>query len=225
MRKKLIFIYAFFLLAISLFIVSAHQPKVGFNTGTLEDPIIVESPEISKAYYGELEGSPEYYKISSDEEFLLYLSILAPDIESARTDFIGEVTKEGMIEFFLEREEWGEFYEPFGGDNYLEGPEFEEIVSPGVYIVKVSNPDNLGKYSLAIGKIESFPLSEIINTFFALPKIKKDFFGKSPLTAYFNLSGLFLLFLIVVLVSAIFFVRYLIKKYGKDKKRKQLTVS
>jgi hypothetical protein len=196
-------------------LVLAHQPRIGFDTGTLENPIEVEEPEISKAYYKELVGNPEYYKINSNQDFLLYLNLLSPDIENAKTDFIVEVLKDEEIVFILESEEWGEFYEPFGGDNYLQGPELEEQVSSGIYIIKVSNPDNLGKYSLAVGKIESFPPVEIIKTIFALPKIKKDFFNKSPLTAYFNISGLFLLILLIILLGLIFLIRYLVIKYKK----------
>ena len=199
-----------------LSLVMAHQPRVGFE-GTLDNPIQVEKPEISKAYYGELEGSPEYYKINSDQSFLLYINILAPDIDGARTDFIVEVFQNNEVIFTLDDNNWGEFYEPFGGDNYLMGPELEEQVNAGTYIIKVSNSDNLGKYSLAVGKIESFPPIEILKTIIALPKLKKDFFGKSPLTAYFNLSGLFLLILLALLIAIIFITRYLIKKYKKRK--------
>jgi hypothetical protein len=196
--------------------VIAHQPRVGFE-GALESPIQVEKPEISKAYYGELEGNPEYYEINSDNDFLLYLNILAPDIQGARKDFIVEVLQNDEIIFILDDAAWGEFYEPFGGDNYLMGPELEEQVTSGTYIIKVSNPDNAGKYSLAVGKIESFPPIEIIKTIFALPKLKKDFFNKSPLTAYFNYSGLFLLILLILILALIFGIRYLIKKYKKKK--------
>lgn len=198
-------------------LVLAHQPRVGLE-GTIDNPIQVEKPEISKAYYGALEGSPEYYEINYDKDFLLYLNILAPDIEGAKTDFIVEVLKNDEVIFTLDDNNWGEFYEPFGGDNYLMGPELEEQVNAGTYLIKVSNPDNLGKYSLAVGKIESFPHTEILKTIIALPKIKKDFFNKSPLTAYFNLLGLFLLILLIILLGLILLIRYLFIKYKRKKK-------
>jgi hypothetical protein len=213
--KKLILILTGFMI---LGLVMAHQPRVGFDPGTLEDPIEIEKPEISKAYYKELVGNPEYYVVNSNQDFLLYLNILAPDIQGARTDFIVEVLKEEEIIFTLEYGEWGKFYEPFGGDNYLMGPELEESVNAGTYLIKVSNPDNLGKYSLAVGKIESFPPIEILKTIFALPKIKKDFFNKSPLIAYFNFSGLFLLILLVLIVGLIFLMTYFIKKMKRNNK-------
>ena len=208
MKKIILILFVFMMLGLVL----AHQPRVGFDATTLENPIEVEKPEISKAYYGDLEGSPEYYQIDSNQDFLLYVNILAPDIEGARTDFIVEVFQNDEVIYTLDDKNWGEFYEPFGGDNYLMGPEFEEQVNAGTYLIKVSNADNLGKYSLAIGKIESFPPLEIIKTIIALTKLKKDFFNKSPLTAYFNLSGLFLLILLALIIALVFIIRFLIKK-------------
>jgi hypothetical protein len=203
--------YLILLIIASISLVLAHQPRVDLE-GTLDNPIQVEKPEVSKAYYGELTGNSEYYEIDSETEFLLYLNILAPDIEGARRDFIVEVLKEKEVIFTLKGDDWEEFYEPFGGDSYLQGPELEEQVSSGVYLIKVSNTDNSGKYSLAVGKIESFPPFEIIKTIFVLPKLKKDFFNKSPLTAYFNLVGLFLLIFLIIIAAIIFAVLFIIKK-------------
>ena len=211
------FLFSIILVFIFSFNVLAHQPRIDFGQGTISNPIQVDKPEISKAYYSSLNGNPEYYKIDSENNFLLYLNILAPDIESARTDFIVEVFKDDEIIFTLKDDNWGEFYEPFGGDNYLQGPELDKQVTSGAYLIKVSNTNNQGKYSLAIGKIESFPPLEIIKTIFALPKIKKDFFNKSVLTADFNLSGLFLLILVIFLTALILIIRYLIKKYRNKK--------
>ena len=195
--------------------VIAHQPRIGF-VGTIENPILIEKPEISKAYYGELEGNPEFYKIDSEKDFLLYLNILAPDIKGARKDFIVEVLKDDEIIFTLNNSDWENFYEPFGGDSYLRGPELEEQVISGTYLIKVTNPENIGKYSLAVGKIESFPPIEIIKTIFTLPKLKV-FFNKSPFTAYFNYTGIFLLILLILLTALILVFRYLIKRFKKKK--------
>jgi hypothetical protein len=198
--------------------VLAHQPRIDFHTGTLTDPVVVEEPEISKAYYGELKGNEEYFEIDSKKELLLYLNILAPDIEGARTDFKVDVLKDNSVIFTLDENNWKKFYEPFGGDNYLRGPELEEQVSSGTYLIKVSNPDNLGKYSLAVGKTESFPFIEIVKTYIVLPKLKKDFFGKSPFTAYFNYCGMFLLIILVLLVIIILVLVYFVKRYKRKRR-------
>ena len=101
---------------------------------------------------------------------------------------------------------WRPFYEPFGGDRYLLGPEYDEQVPAGAYTVVVTSPDNTGKYVLAVGKIEKFPPKAMARTIVALLKLKR-YFGKSPWTAFFNLSGAFLLVAIgaVTGLAALFF--------------------
>jgi len=212
--KKTIFILTMFVLIGPVF---AHQPRIGFETGTLENPIEIAKPEVSKAYYSELRGEPEYYVIHSNHDFLLYLNTLAPDIKGARTDFFVETLYQGEVLYTLGSDDWQEFYEPFGGDHYLQGPELEHRVGKGTYLIKVSNPDNAGKYALAVGKIESFPPMEILKTFIALPKLKRDFFGKSPFTAYFNYSGLFLLLVLIVLATIVFIGARLTRKRHREK--------
>ena len=70
-----------FILGLILFLflatpVSAHQPEyVGSNI-----KINVTNPEISKAYYGELNGQPAVYTIESQKEFKFYVNILVPDL-------------------------------------------------------------------------------------------------------------------------------------------------
>jgi len=195
----------------------AHQPRYVFNKGDINEPIIVEKPEISKAYYGKLDGRPAWYKIQNEKEFNLYLNILAPDLNDAQTDFRVEVTKDNSVVFVLEGGEWERFFEEFAGDSYLRGPELEKIVEAGTYYVTVSNPDNQGRYCLAVGKAESFPPAEIAKTIFVLPRIKKDFFDKSPFTAFFNLVGLFLLIILIFILLIVFAVFYLIKRLKRRK--------
>ena len=201
--KILLIIFIPFLL---INIASAHQPRLVYNLENSQDnPIIIEEPEISKAYYGELKGKPDYYLIESEEGFNFYLSLLSPDLKDSKTDFSAEVVSDNIVLFVLNKsqEEWEAFYEEFAGDSYLRGPEIEKTVESGAYYIKVSNPSNMGKYSLVVGKLESFPFKEIVKTFVALPKLKKDFFEKSPLTAYFNLMGLFLLIFLVIIIGIV----------------------
>jgi len=219
MRVKFLLLIIVFLLVIIL--VSAHQPRLVYDLENSQDnPIIVKDPEVSKAYYGELKGQADYYLIKSEEEFNLYLSILSPDLEDSKTDFNVEVILGNNVLFVLNgsQEDWDVFHEEFAGDSYLDGPEIERTVESGIYYVKVSNPSNTGKYSLAVGKIESFPFKEIIKTFIVLPKLKKDFFEKSSLTAYFNLMGLFLLIFLVITAGIVVGIVFAIKKLKKKRK-------
>ena len=216
MKVKILLIVFAFLLLINL--VSAHQPRLVYDLENSKDnPIIIIEPEVSKAYYGELKAQADYYMIESQESFNLYLGILSPDLEDSKTNFNVEVILDDDILFVLNgsQEDWEVFHEEFAGDSYLKGPEIEKIVEPGIYYIKVSNPSNSGKYSLAVGKIESFPFKEIIKTFIALPKLKKDFFEKSPLTAYFNLMGLFLLIFLIITAGIVVGIVFVVKRLKK----------
>lgn len=211
---------------------SAHQPRlVSEQTnldGEMQNLINVENPDISQAFYGELTGQEQWFQIeSSDPNFVLYVNLLVPKIENIEKDvsalIISEASNEnqGVIaELNGLNFQWSEFYEPFGGDTYYMGPEFNEKVGTGTYLIKVYSPDNLGKYVVAIGQIESFPIKEQINTLRLLPTLKHDFFNKSPWTALFNYVGLFILILVVGLVVTIFFFSWIIKKILRAKRRR-----
>ena len=47
-------------------------PSIGFRFSRIPTAV----PEISKAYYGKLEGDPHYYIINSENDFLFYTSIM-----------------------------------------------------------------------------------------------------------------------------------------------------
>jgi len=180
----------------------AHQPRLVDAQPAIE----VHSPEISQAFYARLAGSPQAYTIRSEAALRLYINILVPDIPGIETDYQAAIYKETespdnlLARLDGKTYDWRPFFEPFGGDHYRLGPEFDQQVPAGTYLVVVSSPDNQGKYVLAVGKAEKFPLGEMARTIVTLPKLKQ-YFGKSPLTAYFNLSGLFLLIVGGVLVG------------------------
>jgi len=157
---------------------AAHQPNlVGLQTHTT-----VQDPEVSKAYYGELAGKPAVFEIRCDTSFSLYVNLLVPDISGASTDFSADIYADGELLTRLDGSQyhWTTFYEPFGNDTYLKGPEYRSNVGPGVYRIQVSNGENRGKYVLAVGELEKFPPRVILRTLITLPKLKRDFFGKSP---------------------------------------------
>lgn len=215
----------------------AHQPRI-----VSDELAQVQNPEVSQAFYGQLKGKPDYYKINSEQPFRLYVGILVPDLEAIGKDVSVEITKEHEhraeeAEHKHEEEEirillngldheWTRWYEPFGGDWYYEGPELrsnppeEELpqgveVGEGTYTIKVFSPHNEGKYVLAVGEREEFPLNEIVSTLFVLPRLKAEFFERSPLTAYFNLIGLFMAVSIGILIAIIVGVVMIVKRVRK----------
>jgi hypothetical protein len=194
--------------------VFAHQPRlVGNETNT-----VVDQPEISKAYYGSLSGKSASYRIESTEPFRFYVNILVPDIREIDKDVSVKILKQGTVISILDGSEhdWTQFYEPFAGDHYFRGPEYVKEQDAGTYEIEVYSPDNLGKYVLAIGDKEAFPLGELVRTYAVLPRLKSEFFGKSPFSAYFNIMGIFLAVILVstgvIFITVFYSIKFIRKK-------------
>jgi len=217
----------------------AHQPRL-VGEGVTQ----IENPEVSQAFYGELKGEEDNYQIVSDVPFNLYVGLLLPDLPDVDKNLFVEIYREdehGHEDEEADHEDtpdfyyllngvsfdWTPYYEEFGGDNYLQGPELGVAVegqdlpkgvavAPGIYNIRVFSLINEGRYVLVVGEKEEFPLGEIWRTIKTLPTLKKDFFEKPAYTAYFNLVGLFMLIFILmvagVLVAIILVARRLIKK-------------
>ena len=206
------------LFLLMVLVANAHQPRIAQESGL----IVVEEPEISKAYYGELRGEPAIYTFTSEEEINIYINLLVPYTETEEHDvFSAELLDtEGKQIALLDGYEhnWTIFYEEFGRDTYWKGPELGEDfkstgkIPAGTYYIRVFNEDNTGKYVLAVGDKESFPLSEIINAIITVPIIKFVFFGKPEML-------IFSLLLIAGIGVIIYFLvtRRKIKKKKKEK--------
>lgn len=194
---------------------SAHQPRLVWDQATTEsNPIIVTNPEVSQAFYGILSGQSDYYQITSDTGFLLYINIVVPDLSGQRTDFMVDISEENIAVYtrldgtrFL----WTGFYEEFAGDKYLRGPEIQKEVPAGTYNIKVSNKDNQGKYSLAIGKIESFAIGESFKTIARLPALKIHFFEKSFFAIWQGKIIQFLSYALLIIIGLITLIVWMVK--------------
>ncbi len=180
--------------------VRAHQPHFVRDTAR----VVVNDPEVSKAYYGELVGSPASYHIKTTAPFDMYVAILVPDIPGVDTDYTVQIYRyeDHIATLSGPEHEWKRFFEPFGGDRYLRGPEFRESVRNGRYEIYVWSPDNRGKYVLVIGEKEEWPRSEIRRTLAVMPQLKREFFGTSPWTGLISFFGLALI-LVVAAAAAI----------------------
>jgi len=197
-------LFFIFLLA---YAVSAHQPRF-----VDEDFTHIKNPEVSQAFYGELDGFPEKFQIKSDNPFMLYVGILVPYLDNIDKDISVEINS-GKDKFSLNglEHEWTEFYEEYAGDAYYEGPEMKQQVSEGIYDIVVFSPDNKGKYVLVVGQKEEFPFNEMIKTMRSLPRLK-IFFEKSPLTAFVNMVGFFLFITYIMTAGTILILIWLIRK-------------
>tara|TARA_B100001250_G_scaffold75120_1_gene61448 strand:- start:706 stop:1392 length:687 start_codon:yes stop_codon:yes gene_type:complete len=147
----------------------AHQPKLITHSSSFDKPHEVIFPEISKAYYGQLTGEPDYFVIKSEKDFLFYTSILSPKTSDSYKWLSLEV-QDGNGDILYKADgskfNWTPWYEPYARDWYWKGPEIgintgKEFhtsfqISAGTYYIKVFNDDNLGHYSLAVGEAEFF---------------------------------------------------------------------
>lgn len=215
LKKSLVLITALFVIAPA--VAFAHQPRIVENA-----KINVTDAEISKAYYGQLEGESHIYTINSLEDFELYVNILVPDIEGQEKDVSLEIFKNGESIKVLDANsfEWTNLFEPFGYDTYWMGPEYKTHAEAGEYEVRVWSTNNDSKYSLVIGEIEAFNFKETLNALKIIPQLKKDFFNKSPINFILSPFGWGLIIIMYILAFiAGFIYRSILKKFAKGTAR------
>lgn len=183
MRKTILPITAALLLLMAG-VVTAHKPViVGDDSGTPETH--VTEPTVSHAYYGELSGEPHEYAFTQKEPFLLYVNILQPDPEpetlpeprnfSVRIRHYRDGQKKQTLG--MEATGWSQYYEKHGGDHYLRASPLERNATAGTYVITVSNENNRGKYTLAIGKEEDFGILDYVTAWFKAKYLDWWFFG------------------------------------------------
>jgi hypothetical protein len=195
----------------------AHQPRI-----VKDNPTIVTSPEVSKAYYGALSGKPAVYTIKADKPFALYIGVLVPDIVGQKKDISAIILKDGKQIAFLDgtRFTWKKFFEEFGHDTYWQGPEYKSQVQAGNYEIRVTSPNNDNKYSLAIGEIEAFDFKQSMNALTLIPELKRDFFNESPVSFTLSPFGWGLIVIMFLLASIFGFAyRALLKKFARNTNR------
>jgi len=191
----LILFFVFLIACISM--VAAHQPRLELGSNTsLGTPIIIENPEISQAFYGELNGQPDFYKITSDAPFKFYINLLVPASPGISPDFISAQLLDASGNVLLtidgKNSTWEPYFEEFGGDYYLKGPEARANLTAGTYYIKIYNSNNQGKYTIAVGEIESFPIDESLKALVTIPILKEQFFGKQVSLLFFQFIGIIL---------------------------------
>ena len=198
----------------------AHQPRIVGN-----GPVIVTEPEISKAYYGQLNGEPQSFTVSSDKPFHLYVNVLVPDIAGQKKDVSAMVIKDGNVQAPIAtldgvNYEWKKFFEPFGHDTYWMGPEYRADAGPGTYEIRVWSSGNDSKYSLAIGETEAFGFKEGLNALALIPQLKQNFFNESPanfILSPFGYGEIIVLYLLAAIFGFVY--RAILKRFAKNTPR------
>jgi hypothetical protein len=169
-----------FLILVSLPLkVLAHQPRL-----VEMEKINVTEPEISKAYYGNLSGKPHIYTIITSSPIDLYVNILVPFIEGPEKNVTVNIFKgeQPMGILSPKKDDWKEFFEPFGQSMYWKGPEFKVRADAGKYKIHVQSTEKSIRYVLATGEIEAFDGTESLRAILLIPKLKKIFFEESSLS-------------------------------------------
>jgi hypothetical protein len=166
--------------------VLAHQPRI-----VESEKIIVTKPEISKAYYGNLSEKPHTYIINASSAIDLYVNILLPFNEGPEKNVLVKIFKDdqSLVSLSPSKEDWKQFFEPFGQSMYWKGPEFKIRADAGKYKILVQSRDNNIRYILAIGEIESFDGIEGLKAILVIPKLKRNFFKESPYSFIFSPLG------------------------------------
>jgi len=182
-RLKSIFLFGALVMALWPIRIPAHQPVIVKRASSYERPVAVTKPEISFAFYGQLDGGDHFYKIDWPKPFRLYVNILVPDFAPEqppipRHDMSFVVIKNGRVVHATDglQTDWKRFYEKYGRDHYYLGPEYEASVESGVYLIRVFNSTNQGRYALAVGKKEKFTLFGIIGAMFKAWSLDRWFF-------------------------------------------------
>lgn len=223
MKKEVAIGYLFILFIASVSLASAHLPRyVLDDMAILNGSLEIHNPEISQAFYSELNGKPDFYRIESDSPFELYMQVLSPYPDGSR-DFSVVVYKNKTLYAALYDPEplWKIFHEEFAGDNYWQGPEINRNLSAGRYTIIVYNSNNSGKYSLVVGNKESFPLGEVLGLVLVISQIKCGFFDKSIFAVFEGKLGAYLAIVLFGLAIIITLVIFLARKFRKKSRLKR----
>jgi len=196
----------------------AYQPKLIFlQTGDIK----INNPEISQYFYDDLKGKPRVYFINSDKDFELYLNILVPEAAnrdgrySANVFSINGDKEEMIFSTDILSSGWSQFYESFGRDYYLKGPEFDKQVSAGKYKIEIFTNlpaqagENQGKYILVVGKKEFFDIPAILNIYWQLPLLKITFFNTSVLQFFltpFGIAGIGAVGGFLIIIALLYYI-------------------
>jgi peptidase E len=229
--KKIVFSAFIFLFSAMAGTVFAHQPNLVYLN---PQNVQITNPEISRAFYDELTGKPRDYFITSPKQFDFYINLLVPMAENRDGRYSANVySVNGKTETLIFSTDtlstsWSEYYEEFGRDYYLKGPEFTKTLPAGSYKIEVFSADNKGKYVLAVGKTESFDAMSILNIYWQLPMLKLTFFKTSVLQFFltpFGIAGIGAIGAFLILIAIIYFLVGAIKEAIRHSQAKTLLLA
>lgn len=232
-KIKIVLIFLAIAFFFSAGIAQAHQPRIIFDKPAGE--IKVENPELSQAFYDELKGEPRVYLINSAKGFNLYINLLVPLSSNPQGRYFADIfsAKDGQDTLIfstatLTEQTWEQYYEEFGRDYYLKGPEYSAEVPAGEYKIKVYSQVNEGKYVLAVGQTESFDFQSLLNVYWQLPLLKMEFFKTSVLQFFltpFGIGAIAAIGLLSILIALVYYIIGSIKTSIKHNQAKTMLLT
>lgn len=181
--KKIVLCSLFVTAAVLPLAASAHLPRYVMGEEiSLHSPKEIDSPTVSQVFYGQMKGTPDYYHFKLDQEQEILIGLLTPlnETEFPKAELIAQKGKvRDLVGPFDEA-----YFEEFGGDYYLRGPEKTFTLPADNYLIKIYNGSSTGRYALVVGNEEKFTISETIATLTLLPIIKQKFFDRPILEMF-----------------------------------------
>ena len=171
----------FILLMVIILPVDAHVPISADNNNNLSTAISIEKPLKSYVIYGHLHnvGDVGYYQFSLNSGDQLKLSLMTPGFDAPIPDMVimspgNSVSTDGLpqsvdiprgygAEVIKGQKPVTAEYEPFTPAAIFNIASYtENITQPGTYYVAIVSPADETQYSIAVGYLEEFSVSEWI---------------------------------------------------------------
>ena len=181
MISRWLLVVFFILLFFLLMPVDAHVPISAENNNNLNTALYIEKPLKSYVIYGHLHDASDvgYYKFNLNTGDQLKLSLMTPGFDAPVPDMVvmspgNSVSNDTLPQYFDIPQGYGAEvikgqkpvtaeYEPFTPAAIFNVASYtENITQPGTYYVAVVSPADETQYSIAVGYLEEFSVSEWI---------------------------------------------------------------
>jgi hypothetical protein len=181
MTKRWLILLFFILFTIIILAVDAHVPISTDNNNNVNSALIIENPLKSYVIYGHLHdaGDGGYYRFNLNSGDQLRISLMTPGFDapvpyivvmspgnSGSTTTLPqniEITKGYDAEVIESQKPVTAEYEPFTPAAIFNVASYSKnITRPGTYYVVVVSPVDETRYSMAVGYLEEFSVSEWI---------------------------------------------------------------
>lgn len=138
---------------------AAHVPVVGGGGDSLENAYLIAEPKKSWVHYGAvLPGESRFFAFNVQTSLELYAALHTPVRESAIPHLV-LIEADGSSTQAPTDLSWG--YEPFTPSALREVAEFEQVLGPGTYFLRIDgDPTRETNFALAIGRQETFTAIE-----------------------------------------------------------------